>query len=61
MTDRRPQADGSVPSGSGRVIDRARSYWEALLPGSGRGAWVNVMMETDQGRFEAAYGENYSR
>jgi len=49
------------PANNDRMIQWARSYWEALHPYSAGGAYVNMMMEEGADRVKAAYGENFSR
>jgi FAD/FMN-containing dehydrogenase len=44
-----------------RMIDWARSYWDALHPYSAGGAYVNFMMDEGQDRVQATYRDNYER
>lgn len=39
----------------------ARDYWEALIPHTADGAYVNFMMEEGNDRIRATYGDNYER
>ena len=39
-----------------------RAYWEAIHPFNPGGAYVNFLMDDeDEGRIQAAYGDNYER
>ena len=49
------------PANNERTTSWTRSYWEALHPYSGGGAYVNMMMEEGQDRIRASYRDNYER
>lgn len=49
------------PANNSRLIEWARSYWEALHPYSAGGAYVNFMMEEGEDRVKATYRGNYER
>jgi hypothetical protein len=53
-------ADPDAANGE-RIKRWARDYWEALLPRSSGGAYVNMIMDEGESQVKAAYGENYSR
>ena len=44
-----------------RTIGPTMAYWEALLPHSAGGAYVNFMMDEGQERVKATYRDNYDR
>ena len=39
----------------------AKDYYNALIPYSAGGAYVNFMMEEEEGRVEDSYGTNFKR
>jgi FAD/FMN-containing dehydrogenase len=49
------------PANNNRLIEWARSYWEALHPYSAGGAYVNFMMDEGEERVKATYRDNYGR
>lgn len=49
------------PASRDKIVNWARSYWDAVHPYAAPGAYVNFMMEEGQGRVEATYGGNYAR
>jgi hypothetical protein len=49
------------PANSGKIIDWARSYYDALHPFSAGGAYVNFMMDEGDDRIRATYRGNYDR
>jgi hypothetical protein len=49
------------PANRGKIIDWARSYYDALHPFSAGGAYVNFMMEEGEDRIRATYRGNYDR
>ncbi|HEY3383080.1 MAG TPA: FAD-binding oxidoreductase [Vicinamibacterales bacterium] len=49
------------PANRDRIVSWARAYWDATHPFGAGGAYVNFMMEEDQDRVRASYGENYDR
>jgi FAD/FMN-containing dehydrogenase len=44
-----------------KIVDWARSYWDAVHPYAAPGAYINFMMEEGTDRIEATYGINYAR
>ena len=46
---------------AGRLKEWARAFWKAMQPYSAGKAYVNYLMEDDQGRIAEAYGSNYKR
>jgi FAD/FMN-containing dehydrogenase len=49
------------PANKDKIVNWARSYWDAVHPHAAPGAYVNFMMEEGQPRIEATYGPNYAR
>jgi FAD/FMN-containing dehydrogenase len=50
------------PANNDRIIDWARTYWEALHPYGAGGAYVNFMMEGEgEERIRATYQDNYEK
>jgi FAD/FMN-containing dehydrogenase len=49
------------PSNNGQLLQWAKDYWLALHPFSAGGAYVNMIMDEDEGYVKAAYRDNYSR
>lgn len=49
------------PANNNKLIEWARSYWEALHPYSAGGAYVNFMMDEGEERVKATYRDNYGR
>jgi FAD/FMN-containing dehydrogenase len=50
------------PANKDRIIEWARTYWEALHPYGAGGAYVNFMMENEgQDRIRASYQNNYNK
>ncbi|MBV8819292.1 MAG: FAD-binding oxidoreductase [Acidobacteriaceae bacterium] len=49
------------PANRDKIVNWARSYWDAVHPYSAPGGYVNFMMEEGTNRIEATYGENYAR
>jgi hypothetical protein len=50
------------PANNDRIIDWARTYWEALHPYGAGGAYVNFMMENEgEERIRATYHNNYDK
>lgn len=50
------------PANNDRIIDWARTYWEALHPYGAGGAYVNFMMENEgEERIRATYHNNYGK
>jgi FAD/FMN-containing dehydrogenase len=49
------------PANKDKIIDWARSYWDAVHPFSAGGAYVNFMMEEGAARVEATYSGNYAK
>jgi FAD/FMN-containing dehydrogenase len=49
------------PANRDKIVNWARSYWDAVHPYSAGGAYVNFMMEEGAARVEATYGSNYAR
>jgi hypothetical protein len=50
------------PANNDRIIDWARTYWEALHPYGAGGAYVNFMMEGEgEDRIRATYQGNYEK
>lgn len=49
------------PANRERITTWARDYWQALHPYSAGGGYVNFMMDEDQSRIKATYGNNYER
>jgi FAD binding domain/Berberine and berberine like len=46
---------------AGKLKPWARGFWQAMRPYSAGKAYVNYLMEDDQGRIAEAYGSNYKR
>jgi hypothetical protein len=49
------------PANKDRIIDWARTYWNAVHPYSSGGAYVNFMMDEGEERVKASYRDNYER
>jgi FAD/FMN-containing dehydrogenase len=49
------------PAKDGVIKKWARDYWEAVKSESEAGAYVNFMMDEEEGRLRATYGPNYQR
>jgi hypothetical protein len=49
------------PANKNKIVDWARSYWDAVHPFSAGGAYVNFMMEEGPARVEATYSGNYAK
>ncbi|MGA7410829.1 MAG: FAD-binding oxidoreductase [Bryobacteraceae bacterium] len=49
------------PANSGKIIDWARAYYDALHPYGAGGAYLNFMMEEGEDRIRATYRGNYDR
>jgi FAD/FMN-containing dehydrogenase len=49
------------PANNQRIIEWARSFWDALHPFSAGGAYVNFMMDEGEDRIKATYRDNYDR
>jgi hypothetical protein len=49
------------PGNADKITNWCKAYWDALLPYSAGGAYVNFMMEEGQGRVQATYRDNYQR
>jgi hypothetical protein len=49
------------PANADKITNWCKTYWDALLPYSAGGAYVNFMMEEGQGRVQATYRDNYQR
>jgi FAD/FMN-containing dehydrogenase len=49
------------PANKDRIVDWAKSYWDAVHPFSAGGAYVNFMMEEGAARVQATYTGNYAR
>jgi len=49
------------PANNERIIEWARSFWDALHPYSAGGAYVNFMMDEGEDRIKATYRDNYDR
>jgi Berberine and berberine like len=49
------------PANRDKIVNWARTYWDAVHPHSAPGAYVNFMMEEGSGRVEATYGGNFAR
>ncbi|MFL6351283.1 MAG: FAD-binding oxidoreductase [Bryobacteraceae bacterium] len=49
------------PANCGKIIDWARSYYDALHPFGAGGAYLNFMMEEGEDRIRATYRGNYDR
>ncbi len=52
---------GTDPGDDERITGWAREYWNATKAHSSGGGYVNFMMEADEARLRASYGENYDR
>jgi hypothetical protein len=50
-----------APANAEAIKTWARAYWEALLPYSLKGAYINFLMEEGDERIRATYGDNYRR
>jgi FAD/FMN-containing dehydrogenase len=50
------------PANKERIVDWARSYWDALHPYGAGGAYVNFMMDNEgEDRIRATYHNNYEK
>jgi FAD binding domain/Berberine and berberine like len=49
------------PANCGKIIDWARSYYDALHPFGAGGAYLNFMMDEGEDRIRATYRDNYGR
>jgi Berberine and berberine like len=49
------------PANVGQITTWCKDYWDALLPYSAGGAYVNFMMDEGQERVHATYRDNYER
>lgn len=51
----------SEPANREIIAEWAREYWQALHEHSAGGSYINFMMEEDEDRVRATYGDNFER
>jgi hypothetical protein len=49
------------PSNKNKIISWTKNYWDAMVPYSAKGFYVNFSMEDSDEKVKASYGENYNR
>jgi hypothetical protein len=49
------------PANKDKIISWTRNYWDAMVPYSAKGFYVNFSMDDSEDKVKASYGENYQR
>lgn len=49
------------PANKDKIISWTRNYWDAMVPYSAKGFYMNFSMEDTEDKVKASYGDNYQR